>query len=242
MARTSPFPPVDLETALIIPKTILTENSGQPMRRLTIFNILKKSPESSTSRSLLTASSGYGLTEGSYAAETIKLTERGKNIASTNDPQAKLAAVIGVPVFAKFFDNYRNATVPSKSAAIDFLKTIGLSDQNAATCLEVLLNNGEQVGLIQEISGVKRVVSRDHALEELTNKRGGISISSGENALEKPQHQASPASAEKTVNSTPAIPITMNIQIAIPSDATAEQYDMIFSSIKKYLIQPGQNA
>jgi hypothetical protein len=32
------------------------------------------------------------------------------------------------------------------------------------------------------------------------------------------------------------IPITMNIQIAIPADATAEQYDKIFSSIKKNLI------
>lgn len=32
------------------------------------------------------------------------------------------------------------------------------------------------------------------------------------------------------------IPITMNIQIAIPPDATAEQYDKIFSSIKKNLL------
>ena len=31
------------------------------------------------------------------------------------------------------------------------------------------------------------------------------------------------------------IPITMNIQIVIPTDATSEQYDKIFSSIKKFL-------
>jgi hypothetical protein len=31
------------------------------------------------------------------------------------------------------------------------------------------------------------------------------------------------------------IPITMNIQIVIPNDATDEQYDRIFSSIKKFL-------
>jgi len=31
------------------------------------------------------------------------------------------------------------------------------------------------------------------------------------------------------------IPITMNIQIVIPNDATTEQYDRIFSSIKKFL-------
>lgn len=32
------------------------------------------------------------------------------------------------------------------------------------------------------------------------------------------------------------IPITMNIQIAIPPDATAEQYDLIFTSLKKNLL------
>ena len=33
-----------------------------------------------------------------------------------------------------------------------------------------------------------------------------------------------------------SIPITMNIQIVIPNDATPEQYDVIFSSIKKNLL------
>jgi hypothetical protein len=33
------------------------------------------------------------------------------------------------------------------------------------------------------------------------------------------------------------IPISMNIQIVLPSDATAEQYDKIFSSIKKNLLK-----
>jgi len=52
--------------------------------------------------------------------------------------------------------------------------------------------------------------------------------------------QSAPTAAAQTgerpgqVTST-MIPITMNIQIVIPSDATAEQYDKIFSSIKKFL-------
>lgn len=37
------------------------------------------------------------------------------------------------------------------------------------------------------------------------------------------------------VNTENTIPITMNIQIVIPSDATPEQYDAIFTSIKKNL-------
>lgn len=38
-------------------------------------------------------------------------------------------------------------------------------------------------------------------------------------------------------STTSLVPITMNIQIVIPSDATAEQYDKIFSSIKKNLLK-----
>jgi len=42
---------------------------------------------------------------------------------------------------------------------------------------------------------------------------------------------------EHFLNVNTMIPITMNIQIVIPSDATREQYDNIFSSIKKFLIK-----
>jgi len=50
-----------------------------------------------------------------------------------------------------------------------------------------------------------------------------------------------PSSTHESVTEEPKpststlIPITMNIQIVIPSDATTEQYDRIFSSIKKFL-------
>lgn len=37
------------------------------------------------------------------------------------------------------------------------------------------------------------------------------------------------------------IPITMNIQIVIPNDATEEQYDKIFSSIKRFLTPTQQS-
>jgi hypothetical protein len=35
----------------------------------------------------------------------------------------------------------------------------------------------------------------------------------------------------------PIVPISMNIQIVIPNDASADQYDKIFSSIKKFLMK-----
>jgi hypothetical protein len=49
---------------------------------------------------------------------------------------------------------------------------------------------------------------------------------------EKPPEQAS---GQNPGSGSTLLPITMNIQIVIPSDATEEQYDKIFSSIKKFL-------
>ena len=53
-----------------------------------------------------------------------------------------------------------------------------------------------------------------------------------------PASSGTPVSEEEPkLNTSTMIPITMNIQIVIPSDATSEQYDKIFSSIKKFLIK-----
>lgn len=50
----------------------------------------------------------------------------------------------------------------------------------------------------------------------------------------KPQDKPNGFGSNTMPNST-LVPITMNIQIVIPSDASAEQYDKIFASIKKFL-------
>jgi hypothetical protein len=47
MPRPSHFPQYSLGEAVVIGKTILEKNGGNPMRRLTLFDILGKSPESS---------------------------------------------------------------------------------------------------------------------------------------------------------------------------------------------------
>jgi hypothetical protein len=52
---------------------------------------------------------------------------------------------------------------------------------------------------------------------------------------EPPSSDNKPPIEEPKPSTSTMIPITMNIQIVIPSDATSEQYDRIFSSIKKFL-------
>lgn len=231
MARKSYFPPYSLEEALLIAKTVWEKNAGKPMRRLTLFDTLGRSPSSGTSRQLMTASSGYGLTKGSYAAETISLTERGKAIVE-GDLQAKVDAVLGVEVFAAFFENYRNAMLPSEAAAIDFVKQQGVPEKNAQSCYEVLVKSGEQVALIQEISGSKRVVSREHALEALAKPPGALPPSKPPS----PKGKKEPPKAPRQEDTDKELPsLNINIQIHISPDASPEQIDQIFASMATHL-------
>ncbi len=242
MARYSPFPPYDLEDALVIAKTIWQHNAGKPMRRLTLFDVLGRSPSSSTSRSLVTASSGYGLTEGSYKADILKLTERGQAIAERNDPQSKLHAVLGVDIFTAFFENYKNSVVPSIPAAIDFLKAQGTPAKSAEACFEVLMRSGEQVALIQEISGVKRVVTHEHALEKLTQSLGQIGMQPTPTAPTPSQEPAGPELSLPSFQSQvreqmPKVHVDLHIHIS--GDARLEQIDQIFASMAKHLYNKG---
>lgn len=242
MARRSPFPPVSIEEALILAQTIWEQNAGNPMRRVTIFDVLNRQPESSTSRALITASAGYGLTEGSYKSDLLALTELGRNIVENNDANAMLAAVIDVELFKLFYERYKDATVPSRAAALDFLKSQGIIEKSAENCLEIILKNGRQVGLIQEISSKERIVSIDHAQEKLSKL--DIPFSRSETIVPEEQESDNYQNNRKTEvvehqdktlspNLYPTLHI--DIQVHISADAKTEQIDQIFASMAKHL-------
>jgi len=238
MPRYSPFPPFNLEESMAIAKVIWENNAGKPMRRLTIFDDLKRSPSSGTSRALVTASSGYGLTQGGYTAEILQLSERGQAIAERNDPQAKIDAVLAVEVFAAFFEHYKNATIPATAAATDYLKSQSVPEQNIESCLEILLECGEYVSLIQEISGVKRIVSSEHAFETLSKRQPVVKVP----AVTPPHEPEKEHAGTKTPIPNPAIQqvtdspsVHIDIQIHIDANAKPEQIEKIFESMAKYL-------
>jgi len=202
------------------------------MRRLTIFDTLNRSPESSTSRALITASSGFGLTKGSYKAETISLTERGRAIVERNDPEAKLDAVMGVDVFAQFFEHYENSALPSAEAASDFLKSKGIPEKSVKKCLKILIASGRAVGLIQSISGTERVVSRGHALDTLSRASDARSFGDEKEVIPE-QAYGGAKELGKPAQKYPNIHI--DLQIHISPETTAEQMDDLFASIAKHI-------
>ena len=226
------FPTVPLHEAVQICKVIAEKGSGKPMRRLDVFQELRRSPDSGPSRTLVTASAGFGLTSGSYKADFLQLTDIGRRYAVLGDETALIDAVLQVDVFKRFFETYKNETLPSATAARSFFADSGVSADRTEACLESLLASGRDSGLVAEVSGTERVLSPEHAAE----RKGH-----GTPAVEIPKIQRD---EKETVDIPPKKdsklpPLNINLEIHLPADATPEVYDAIFSSMRKHLIDAG---
>ncbi|GEC00404.1 hypothetical protein BDI01nite_14680 [Brevundimonas diminuta] len=66
------FPASTFEEPLEFARAIFRIGSGQPVKRLTLFDQLGKSPESGGSRQLIVNAGKYGLTRGGVQADNIE--------------------------------------------------------------------------------------------------------------------------------------------------------------------------
>ena len=233
MPPPSQFPPHPLADALPIARTIATQNAGLPMRRLDIFDHLKRSPSSGPSRNLVTASSAYALTKGSYAAETLELLPLGRRIVIDDDKSAIVEAVLGIELFKTFFERYTNAAFPADVPARSFLADQGVSPDRVDQCLRIIRANGEFSGLIQQLSGQPRIISREAAIQRAASAAGTTHPPDPAPKLPSPL----PQTFEPAVGLTRGMPsINVNLEIHLPGDATPETYDAIFRGIRQNLI------
>jgi hypothetical protein len=238
------FPRLPLADVIELPKTIFELGQGRQVRRLRVFQELKKSPNSSTSRMLITTSNSYGLTSGGYNAEFLEITNRGKEIVGASAESSKYRAIYDAlfsnDIFSKFMAEYNQKRVPDDTIAIDYFQhDQGLSLEDAKICWQVIKSNISAYGLIQDVAGRKTIISREMALERLSDE-----------ARPEPQTFMPQASSEQDgkqsrtnaqlramANSGIVTPqIHFNIQVVIPENASPETYDAIFKSIAVHLL------
>lgn len=125
-----------------------------------------------------------------------------------NSDLAGLALAKGIKTaYSSLFKAYPSAQTLSKETLEGYIKQ----------------HTGAEASVITKISGTFR------KLCSLAD------FSDGQDTSQPGLDQNKPDTKTALLDST--IPITMNIQIVIPSDATAEQYDKIFSSLKKFLMK-----
>lgn len=233
MPGKSLFPAIPFEEAKGIARVIAEKNSGKKMRRLDVFSEMGKSPDSGPSRTMVTASSAYGLTVGGYKAPFLDLASLGKRLLVEGDEAAAIDAVLHVEIFKRFFEEYSDQALPAEVAARSFLAENGVPPERTEGCFRILVQSGRQVGLIVEISGSQRVLTREHAIE----RKGGQPIS--EKAPIGPSTGPDGKAAPKDGKRMELPSVNINLEIHLPSDATPEVYDAIFSSMRKRLLDAG---
>jgi hypothetical protein len=176
-----PFPAAAFEEALEFAKELFVVGSGQPVRRLTLFDHLGKAPDSGASRMLITNSNKYGLTKGSYVAEQLELTPEGRKAVDEGIPKREQAqcraklAILDIEPFRQLYERFVNSKLPAKAVLTDAIKEFGVPDEFAEEGVDTFIVNLRFVGLLQTLSGAERIVAISHLLDSLPTSR----ISSG---------------------------------------------------------------
>lgn len=174
------FPAATFEEALELALAIQRLASGKPIRRLTLFDQLQRSPDSSASRQLITNSHRYGLTTGSYISESLALTPEGA-IASSSE--AGLAdqlstrfklAIEQQPPFKALYDQFKGNRLPSHAVLRDAAAELGIDNALIQECVDTFILNAKFLGLLKPISGTERLLPLEHLLDELPRTPASI--------------------------------------------------------------------
>jgi hypothetical protein len=180
------FPASTFTDALTLAHAIWQHAEGERVRRLTLFDALGKSPESGPSRQLVTNSGKYGITSGSYAAEYVELTTKGR--LATN-PEASERdrvrarfdlAIADVPVFKLLYDNYVGKKLPSQAVIRDFLREHDTPDDQIQEAIDTFTLNAKSLGLLRVIAGAERLISVEQLVEEKAGARFREEVETGD--------------------------------------------------------------
>jgi len=170
------FPTASFEESLEIAEAIQKHASGGKIRRLTLFESIRKSPDSGPSRMLVTNSSKYGLTVGGSHADYLELTPKGR-IAT--DPEASPRdrmrarfdlAIAGIPQFKELYEGLAGKKLPAAAVIHDHLREIKVAEADLAKCADAFVN-AKFLGLLRTVAGAERLLPIEHILKR---RRAGL--------------------------------------------------------------------
>jgi hypothetical protein len=170
-----PYPASSFQEALTLAQEILKHAPDGKIRRLTYLKLADRSGTSSSTQMLITNSSKYNITKGSYVAEWLEVTPDGLIAASPDDSRERLQsrfnlAVEGIPAFKSLYEEYKSKRIPSHEVMKDFLKSTHSDVDNITECLDLFIVNAKFLGLLQTIAGSETLVPVEHVLDELKSR------------------------------------------------------------------------
>lgn len=166
------FPPLTFEEALLIPSAIHQYAAGQKVRRITLFDHLKRSPEGNASRKLVTCSSQYHLTVGGYTADFLELTPEGRNATSPEIPRPQQIqeqfnlAIERIGPFKVLYDQFKSNKLPTQAVLKDTLIEKGYEEKEVAEAVDIFIMNSKFLGILKTVAGAERLLTIEHVIEE----------------------------------------------------------------------------
>ena len=248
--RDRPFPSLPFEIALSLPESILEHGIDGEIQRLTLFEKLNRSPDSGRSRTLLTGSSKYGLTRGTYGATTLSVTADGLVALGGGDQSPRAItekrfelAIAKFECFYGLYEKVKGHRLPDSDVLGDGLKQFGVQDNGCEQASNVFTANLRYLGLIAEITGNEHVRTIEEVLRQTPEN---VSEDIAEPVHANAQSDAGPASvteplatsapSQASINGSANGPaLHLDIQIHIDASASPDQIDQIFASMARYL-------
>ncbi|MBI1852964.1 MAG: hypothetical protein HYR85_21695 [Planctomycetes bacterium] len=150
--------------------------AGDKVRRLTLLQQMDKSPGSGPTKMMITNSGKYGITSGSYAAEYLELTERGRTaVDSSRAPRERRRAsfelaIEGVEPFRLLYDQYKGKRLPEREVMKDVLRDSSVDVPDVDECVDTFTVNVKDLDLLRIIGGAETLVSIEQVLDELPSE------------------------------------------------------------------------
>jgi len=167
------FPASSFEEALGLAEAAFEYGSGKPVRRLSLFGHLGKSPESGPSRQWVTNANKYGLVKGGHQADQLELTPDGIRAVSEDTPTRERVririklAVEDIEPFQQLYERFVGNKLPARNAMTDAIQELGVPTGQAEEAVDTYIVNLRFLGLLQTLSGAERIVTIDHLLDTL---------------------------------------------------------------------------
>ncbi|WDT75220.1 MAG: hypothetical protein MPW16_18390 [Candidatus Manganitrophus sp.] len=175
-SRRRSYPAGSFSDSLELGHAIQTHASGGRVRRLTLMEKLGRSATSGPTRQLITNSSRYGITKGSYNADWLELTPEGKSIVDESASPKERArasftlAIENIAPFKKLYDEYVKKRLPAPEVMRDFLQESGESIVDHKECIDLFIVNAKYVGLLRTIGGSETLIPIDQAIDDLPSR------------------------------------------------------------------------
>jgi len=208
----SEIPNILLTSAIRVPQSINENFANAPTKPLRVAEALDMTISSGGFRNLCGASIAYGLTEGGYNAENIKLTELGKRIVSPviegDDIIALKEACMKPRIIRDFLQKYSNQKLPQDKIMNNVLLDMGVPSDRLEKIKEIIIKNAQDYGLIRQIKG-NYYVDLDISLEVVSGKESLEEIEIDYNEISKD------SAGEVEVYNSPKTNITKEVEQAI---------------------------